>query len=270
MKNILIATDFSENSTKAAKFALELAHKLEHKSNTKIHFLHVYSLPIVNSEMPELIDYSFFDEIKTKQLNHFVEKLNTINLTVVKKCLAGSSFISELEDYCNKEKIDLLTIGLTGSSLIDEILMGSNTLHLLTHSKIPVLAVPKNYVLKDTFKIGFAFDGNTIKNKNSLTFLTTFSKLFGDKFYAFHVSKTDNYNRITKELESYFDSNDFNLKIELNENVDNGIVEHITNEKIEMLAVVPRKHSFFNRLFHLNHTKEFAKLGLIPVLTIPE
>lgn len=266
MKNILITTDFSINSLQAAKFGLQIARKF----NADVYFLHVFSLPIVSSEVPDYYDYSAYQEIKTKQLEKTVKNLDTENLTVKLFSIAGISFASEIEDFSARHQIDLIITGLTGASTIDELFIGSNTLHLVSHSKVPVLAIPKEFTIKNRLNFAFAFDGKEIKNEKSLQLFREISKKYSDKIYAFHVAESDNSTEMYEVLKKNIPFDEFDLKTELNDNINNGMLEYIANQQIDVLGIVPRKHSFFDRLFHESYTKEFTKYSKIPVLTIPD
>lgn len=266
MKKILIATDFSENAHKAALVGIELAKKF----NAEVHVLHCYSLPVISAEIPEYYDFGAYQKIKSDQLNTFVKSLPGKEIKVHEHCVVGISFFFETEEFAQKQKIDLIVIGLTGASAIDALLMGSNTLHLVSNSKVPVLAVPVHFDIKDKLNIGFAYDGKNIENKKNIDLFRTLSKKFTSKINAFHVSTIDNSLQIYEDLKKHIPFEEFDLKIELNDDVEAGILEFIANNKIDLLGIVPRKHSFFDRLFHERYTREVAKYTTIPLLTLPD
>jgi len=266
MKKILIATDFSENATKAALVGIELAKNFD----AEVHVLHCYSLPIISAELPDYYDFGAYQKIKTDQLNAFVKSLPSKGVIVHKHCIIGISFFLETQEFVEKNKIDLIVIGLTGASALDALLMGSNTLHLVSNSKAPVLAVPGHFEIKDKLNIGFAFDGKNIENKNNIESFRSFAKKFTPKINAFHVSSIDNKLEVYENLKKLIPSEEFDLKIELNDDVEAGILEFIANNKIDLLGIVPRKHSFFDKLFHERYTREVARYATIPVLTLPD
>lgn len=266
MKKILIATDFSENANKAAQVGIELAKKF----NAEVHVLHCYSLPIISAEVPDYYDFGAYQKIKSDQLNAFTKSLPSNGIMVHEHCVAGISFFLETEEFAEKNLIDLVVIGLTGASGIDALLMGSNTLHLVSNSKVSVLAIPAHFEIKDKLNIGFAFDGKNIENKKNIEFFRSFAKKFTSKINAFHVSPIDNNQAIYEDLKKLIPFEEFDLKIELNEDVKDGILEFVANNEIDLLGIVPRKHSFFDKLFHERYTREVAKYATIPLLTLPD
>jgi nucleotide-binding universal stress UspA family protein len=266
IKNILLATDFSENSVKACEFGIEIARK----TNAKVFLLHVFSMPIINSETPEFYDYNLYHSIKTKSLEKLTAKLNLKDLKYETVCISGISFTSEIESFVEKHQIDLLTLGLTGTSAINELFMGSNTLYLVSNSKIPLVAVPVEFNYRQNLKVGLAFDNQAVKKNNNLAIFREISKLFSEKINAFHVNKKDNNLEVFNNLKELIPFNEFDLKIEINSDTNNGILEYITNEKIELLGIIPKKHKFFDRLFNESYTKEYTRYSKIPIITIPQ
>ncbi len=271
MKNILITTDFSDNALDAAKFGIELGHKF----HSKIHFLHVYSLPIVNSESPEMIDFSFYQQIKTEQLDKLINGIDTKFLKTYNHCLPGFSLATEINNFCNDNEIDLIIMGLTGASKIDQLFLGGNTQHVLTSSKVPVLGIPKDFVFPREVKIGFAFDGKKIKQTKNIEIFREIVKNINafnvqTKIHAVHVSEENKIDEIYTDLKNIIPFDEFDLQIEINSHVNDGILEFIANNHIDLLAIIPRKHSFFDRLFHESYSKAIANYSAIPILTLPE
>jgi nucleotide-binding universal stress UspA family protein len=266
MKSILVPTDFSENSRNAANLAIQLAHKFQ----SKIKFLHVFSLPMVNPELPELVDFNNYQEINEEHLTKWISDLDLKNVEYDVFCKANYSLLSEIEELAEQEKFDLIVIGLTGSGYYEGMFVGSNTQTMLTDSKVPVLAIPMNFTFKEDLKIAFAYDGKKIGNSRSLETFKSLYKELSSELMAFHVSKNTDSVLIYNELKKYLPFDEFMLEIEENEDIQEGILEYITNNSIDILGIIPRKHSFFERLFHESYTKELAEFSLIPILTIPE
>lgn len=268
MKKIVIATDFSENANDAAKFALQLAERV----NAEVTFVHVYALPIQNAEFPEMIDFTAYEDIKKRQLNKVIALYSSSTVKMDSQTLCGFSFFDELETYCSEKEVDLVVMGLTGASRIAELFLGSNTLHVLTHSSTPVLAVPKNWKLTDgVAHFAFAYDERPVKSSSNMHLLNEFCLMFDTRIRAFHVTNKDVDEReFRAKFQSYFPNYHSHFEISKHDNVDLGILEFIHQHKVDMLAMIPRKYSFFDRLFHVSHTKEIAHHINIPLLVLPE
>lgn len=266
MKKILIPTDFSENALHACKFGIQLAIKMK----AEIHFLHVFSFPISSAETPDLIDYSAYQSIKENQLEKTINTINSDGLKVIKHCSPNFSLISEIENLTETIQFDLILMGLTGASKIEELFIGSNTIQLLTKSKIPVLAIPLKFEAKEKLNFAFAYDGKKLTNQKNINLFFELAKIFNSKLKIFHVSSKNNHAEIFSKLEGEINSNLFDFSIEANEDVNHGILEFTSNNHIDILGLIPRKHSFFDRLFHESYTREVANYSLIPVISLPE
>lgn len=264
MKKILITSDFSENSIDAAKIGIEIAKLFK----AKVTLLHVYSLPIQSTEFPEMIDFSFYEKIKEEQLKKLSATLNYPEIETLS--IASFSFSEAVKKLSENKNFDLIIMGLTGSSQISEIFLGSNTMSLIVHSTTPILAFPKSFKFKSKLKFAFAYDLKKIENKQNMDLLLDLAKKLNSKIHAFHVSGEDKSQEAYHQLKELIPAENFTMETELYDNIDNGILNYITNNEIEILAVIPRKHNFLDRIFHESHTKEIANYCKIPLLILPE
>lgn len=266
MKTILITSDFSENSIDAAHVGIELA-RLFH---AKVILMHVYSLPLPTSEFPEMIDFSAYENIKSNQLEQLRKKLLLADVEIEALTVPGLSFYEEVKNLAEHRKIDLVVMGLTGSSRMSEILLGSNTMSLLSHATTPVFAIPKGFKLKEKPNLAFAYDGQKIENQANMDLLLEMANKFNSKIHAFHVSREKHDQLLYERLKGHLPFDRFTLETEINDHTDPGILEYVINNKIDILALIPRKYKFFDRLFHESHTREIAGAGSIPILALPD
>ena len=49
-----------------------------------------------------------------------------------------------------------------------------------------------------------------------------------------------------------------------------GINQFVADNKIDMIVFIPKKHSFFNSIFHESNTKRMAFHSTIPLLALHE
>lgn len=266
MKTILITSDFSENSIDAAHVGMEFAKRF----HAKVILMHVYSLPLPSTEFPEMIDFSAYETIKSKQLGQLKKKISLPGVEIDAFTTAGLSFYEEVQTYSENRQIDLIVMGLTGSSRLSEILLGSNTMSLLAHSSVPVLALPKGFSLKDKLQIAFAYDGRKIDNQKNMDLLLEIAGKFRTKIRAFHVAPEKRDQPLFNKLKAHLPEERFTLETEINDHTDSGILEFVINNNMDILALVPRKYKFFDRIFHESHTREIAEAGSIPILALPE
>jgi len=150
MKKILVPTDFSN----PAKLAVEVACEIARKANAEIVLLHVIEVPSTES---------FNVEGQIGQLNEWDDKLFTLKLIeITKKQMASQARVVEefgvkatirikignpfhgIRTTITEQKADLIVMGTSGRSRIEEMIVGSNTEKVVRHSKCPVLTVHEN------------------------------------------------------------------------------------------------------------------------------
>ena len=70
----------------------------------------------------------------------------------------GSSLTDNLERYVRHHGIDLIMMGITGATRLEQIFMGSNALNVVNLGVCPVIIVPPDAVYKPSNKVLFACD----------------------------------------------------------------------------------------------------------------
>jgi nucleotide-binding universal stress UspA family protein len=147
IRKILVTIDGSENSNKAAEYAISLTIKY----NAQLIILYVlYSeLGFAYSNLlgvatPKAIN----DVLKTqkkdvqKWFDEIRGKLKGANIPVMDKIiLSASSIVGEIIGFADKEKVDLIILGTRGRTGFKKLLLGSVAEGVVTHSSCPVMVV---------------------------------------------------------------------------------------------------------------------------------
>lgn len=142
IKNILVPVDFSKPAENALKVAVQLAKK----NDAKITVLHVIELAesLFGTEQFNVDDEQilFFMKVAKKKFNKFLQKdyLEGVDVVDVVDVGPASYVISE---NIEKQNADLVLMGSTGASGLQEVLIGSNTEKIVRRSEVPVLVVKK-------------------------------------------------------------------------------------------------------------------------------
>ena len=148
MKNILIATDFSEGS----KNAIEHAGKIAKQLKAKLIYLHAH-YPVVPTNYldpngiylstPETDIQGTLKDLK-KALSHFQEEDKSAGVSSEIRVELGdlSSCIQTIEE---QEKLDLVIISKTSQTNFLDKLIGSTAKGLLHDLHVPLLIIPSNF-----------------------------------------------------------------------------------------------------------------------------
>lgn len=275
MNTILVPTDYSEVSANSVNYAAELAHI----SGAKIILFHAFHPPIVTTEVPVIIPGQeemqkdamlLLEEIQRKLK---VKYNNTLKVECV--CKYGLA-VEEIETYANQNKVDLVVLGMQGSGLLTEKLIGSVTTALISKLTCPVLTIDKTVKFRKINNIVLANDFKGIKNKAILEPMKEFQRLFKSQL---HVLKIVPEMKITPEVEEAITGIKLEHLLEdvkhdfsciQNEDVISGINDYVHKKEMDMVIMIPRKHSFMHNIFNEPKSKQMAFHAHVPLLTIHE
>ncbi|MFB9056106.1 universal stress protein [Mariniflexile ostreae] len=277
MKKILLPTDFSNNSWNAIAYALQLFKNESctfYVLNTYTPMIYHAEHVLVNSAQFEMVDavremsLTQLNDIKNRierdypNPNHIIETLSTFN-----------TLIPEIRDVVESKSIDYVVMGTKGATGAQEILFGSNTVHVFKNIKCPVLAIPEGYTFKDPKAILFPTDYEIdYKNKQIKPILNMVS-LFDSTTHILNVSygydlsedqKTNKHN-----LETYFKQTQHTFHSVSNNSVQEAITNFQLENNIQLLVMINNKHSFFENLFFKSTINQIGFNLKIPFLVIP-
>jgi nucleotide-binding universal stress UspA family protein len=272
MKTILVPVDFSDTARNSALYAAGLAKWIGAK---KIILFNAYSIPLA-TEMSWAV-------LQTEELRKYSEE----GLVDFKKMLApetGESveivcqsefgFLTErIEAVCTETESDLVIMGITGGGKLEEVLIGSNTTHILKHTHVPMIIVPSGAQWKPVEKLGWACDykeimkttpAETIKkivNELRAKLIVVHNdpdpKGFDPDKFKNNVMVTELFHQVHPE---FVQVSDDHFAEAMNAFVD--------NYNVDMLLVVPKKQSWLDSLFHPSHTKQLAFHSHVPLICI--
>jgi nucleotide-binding universal stress UspA family protein len=275
MKTILVPTDFSETSKNAVDYAVELAKVMP----AKIMLLHAYHVPVITADATIIVPSMYeikesgiecLEKIKTEVLQK-----NDNKITVDYCCIEGFA-VDEINRYTETNPVELIVMGMQGAGYLVEKLIGSVTTALLRESNCPVLAIDQKVRFKKPKKIVLACDYKQIK-RSALVPLKDLAALFDSHIYVLNV--TPGNEPAIKDVEAAvaglsidhsFDKTDHSFHFTSNEDVVDGINDYITSQQMDMVVMIPRKHSVLRNMFNEPNTKKIAFHTTVPVLALHE
>ncbi|QSE96549.1 universal stress protein [Fulvivirga lutea] len=273
IKKIIVPTDFSDCATNAIRYAAKMAKDIKAE---ELVILHAFNIPIahgeaamvtsidkITDEQDELIEKEFQKTIKD------VKELQDVNFSY--SCKHG--FIENLLRLeCQENNIDLIIMGTKGAHTFGEELLGTNTYYLVKDSKIPVLILPEKEKYTSIQNVALASDYKFL-NPELLQPLKDICTLFKSQVHIVHISDKnalkDDEVTSAKRFEQYFKNILHHFHFIYDHNVEHGLHEYIKQNEINMLAVVPRKHNLFERIFGKSETKNLIFHSELPILALP-
>ena len=278
MKQILVPTDFSDNAWNAIVYALTLFKEQE----CVFHFLHTYTPAFYR------VDYVMggpeFSAIPDSGVERSLAGLEK-TLERIEKLLPNpkhryntlSSFntlTDEINEVTRERNIELIVMGTQGATGAGEIFLGTNTVHTLRKAKIPVLVIPNEYAFAPINTILFPTDYWSDYKKEELGFLLDFTKSMDAELIVFHVNEEDDLTPAQQTNKKLLAEklNDIKHRFVLDRNrlMPTAVYEHLEESNAGLLAMMNRKHNFFERLLIRQNVEVFGFHVDVPFLVIPD
>jgi nucleotide-binding universal stress UspA family protein len=137
-RNIVIATDGSENTQRAIEYGIKFA-KL---NGATVHALHVVDTFSLSQNWT--VGWETIYEILQNEGQRAISKVKEYGETSgvdVKEVLLEGHPSSEIIDFAENNDIDLIVMGTLGKTGLDRFLLGSVAERVVRNSKVPVLVV---------------------------------------------------------------------------------------------------------------------------------
>ncbi len=276
MRKILIPTDFSGNAINAIKYALEF-FKYEH---SEIYIMHTYADEVYDNQT--ILTRALFEEfrkvIKKKSDKELEELLLIIrelspnprhNYQVISKF---GSLIDEVNDFVDKEDIDIVVMGTRGKTDGRTMDFGSNTIQVMKYVKCPVLAIPKGYDQLNLNKILFPTNYQLPYKQRELKLVSTLAKSFTTKIQFLYIYKFKDLSFRQQDnvdyLKNILAENDLEFLNASGEDHITVINEEIVKEKIDMLVMVNSRKSYLESLLYPSTVQKIGLQIKIPFLVL--
>jgi nucleotide-binding universal stress UspA family protein len=276
MKKLLVPTDFSDTSKNAARFALQMAADLQ---NAKVILIHVSDKITGGSDgSPLTEDDDDRRVILNQALQQMKDELAPAAGTVPVEFATekGSSLVDTLQRYVRHQAIDMVIMGITGATRLEQIFMGSNALDMARESVCPVLIIPPDAKYRAIKNVVLASDFKEVDITIPLAPLKATLDLFKPALHIVNVDHehyvelTDEYKAERGKLEKMLAAYKPEFYFIRQYDFFDAISQFTTDHNIDLIVIIPRSQSFLSGLFKTSHTKKLAYHSHIPIVAIRE
>lgn len=281
MKNILIPTDFSENSWNAVKYALEFFKD----TACDFYLLHVTIIynyasgesPIMPLPAIEVIDKTVLKQAKT-QLKKLLKKIDEFPPNPKHKFYTLSNydyFIDAVKAHVSEKNIDLIVMGTKGASGLKKVMIGSNTGDLITRVKCPVLIVPENAAFQEIKEIAFPTDYHLFYPTKILNNILEFTKMHNAALRIVHIAKKDEevteFQLENKEfLKNFFAEEKYSFHRITNKKIEDGVQCFVESRDIDLIVMIAKNLNLFQRILFRPTVEEISYHTDVPFLVLHE
>lgn len=268
MKKFLVPIDFSDASINAAKYAVALTSEIP---DAELTFYNVYSsisLPTLTSK-----EEGSREQISLNELNEIRNQIGegrNISLAVEE-----GSFVDMLCEYVLGHAIEMVFMGITGSSRIKQVFMGTSTLNIIRKIDCPVMIIPAEAEFKGLKKVVFTSDFTDVARTTPFITLKEIINTFKPTLEILNVD-SEHFVELTPEYKIEKEAmqeklGEYNPEFSFLRAYDflEGISSFVESREMDAIITVPRKHSFLSQLFKTSHTKKLAYHSRVPIITLP-
>jgi len=277
MKRIILPTDFSDNAYNAICYAINLFKDDE----CTFYLLHTYTPAIYQAEyvlhspgqigLGDIYQENSLTELKDLKKRFITEFNNKKHTFMVHS--AFNTLVEEIVETSKNENADMVIMGTQGATGAKEILIGTNTVHVIKKACCPVIAIPPNFKYENPKEILFPTDLGINYQEEQLRELEYLAKHHISRIDVMHVSAgydlTGDQLKNKAKLDKIF-SNIAHLFHEMpNQEVITAINNFQQRNKVNLLVMVQNRHTFFERLFIEPIIKKLGFHVTIPFMVIP-
>jgi nucleotide-binding universal stress UspA family protein len=268
MKKFLVPVDFSLPSESAAEYAIEMTKDIP---GTEIILYHVYKNDIFSTlKDSDERSRKTATDAELKIVKDFLKNSPNQKITIESE---EGSFIDNISKYVLGNHIDMVIMGINGSTRMAGALIGDNVLNLIRNISTPIMIIPPDVKFKKINNVLFASDFKDVARKTPFDSLKKVLDFFKPKLNILNVDSehyvelSEAYKIEKEEMEFKLKSYDPEFSFLRAYDFLESIVSFAETKEIDAIITVPKKQGFINQLFKI-YTKKLALASHIPILAI--
>jgi len=273
MKQILVATDFSNSAANAMEYAMALAKTL----NMEVCAINaIPSMEGVGNNIYNAIFIEDYHNNKRQALkewaDNYTSKDEYSGVPVTTTCIVGS-LKNVISEYIGQHHVELLVMGLTGSTGITGI-VGSNASMMVEAVKIPTLIIPLESKFSKTPVITLATDYETRLSADDVNAINEMVLAFGsDKMKVLYVAESAAKKNIETEenkLQELIKNTQLEFNYITNSSTLSGILSFVEANETDILCLVKHHHNIVYRLFNRSTINQVMNKSVKAILVLHE
>jgi len=272
IERILIPTDYSANAQRATRMGISLAKEI----GADVFLFHSYNIAAINFA-ENVIIMEDLKTIENARLNEVVAEMKKeygdVNIQFI---LEFGPVADWMKTVVDDKKIDLIVMGTKGETDALNKVFGSVATHVVNNIVCPVLIIPSTHRSYTISEVLFATDFHF--TNDVATYLSPFLQLAHDFDPFIHVVqfksdlgpgphvknieelKLTGLLKDTKHSYHYLET----------DNTEEALFEFVEKRHCDLIVMVTRNYTLWEKIFHRSFTKKIALHSEIPVLILHE
>jgi nucleotide-binding universal stress UspA family protein len=276
MNNFIVPIDFSETSKNAARYA---AHISKLVPDAHLILYNVFdaleygsdSSPL-GTEGEEDASRKAIVELALESVRTELTSITSARISVVAE--ESNHFLDTLEAYVKKNNIQLIIMGLTGSTRLGQVFMGSNALNIVKRAIAPVIITPEHTHSTSAKNVLLLTDFQDVDSTIPIDTVKSVLNLFNPRLFVVNVDH-EHYVQVTEEYKAERTKLETKLKeynpefffIRLFDFVE-ATNQFVADNHIDLILTFPRKHSWLSNVFKTTSTSKLAYHSHVPIAAI--
>ncbi len=274
-EKILIPVDFSETSLLAIKHGVFIARY----AKAELHLLHVVNLHYEAQDL--FLPYVQIDQSQIE--NKAMSKLEALSEELLKEFGISSNCIIrtgspsfEIVNVAEELGISLVVMGTHGYAPLQEFIIGSVALKVLTKSPCPTMAMNSEADHKGYSKIVLPID-TSAHTRQKVNYAIEFAKKFNATLCVLGLLGTDDTHEkpgmevILKQVKALADEAAVKCHVQVLENVKNratATVEFTTHHAADLIIIMSDQDAELTGLFLGPYAQQIIHASKVPVIAI--
>jgi len=278
MKNILIPTDFSDNSWNAIEYALKFFADFY----CNFYLLHVDAPNVLSDgetsfQSNESNSLNLPIEPSKMRLQKSLERIkesipvnpNHRFFTIIDNNYIVDSIRRQVEE----KKIDIIVMGTKGISGIKKIPIGSNAGNVITKVKCTTMVVPENAKYSVPKEIAFPTDFSIFYQMETLQPLVEITEVNNAAVRVLHVNKSgselnEDQQKNKEYLDDYLASYKHSFDFFTNKCLEEAIQKFVDVREINLIAMLAKNLNYFQKILFRPSINEISYYKDIPFLVL--
>ena len=278
MKNILIPTDFSENSWNAIEYALHLFSK----SPCNFYLLHVTAKnALVGVGVDDIrnphIDFETLTIASRKRLQDTIKRVHEkFPKSSQHRFFAVSDsnyLINSIREQVIQKKINLIVMGTKGSADLNKFAIGNNAGNVITKVKCATVVVPENAVYQEPKEIAFPTDFSIFYRPETLQPILDIVETNKASINVMHVNRfemalNEDQQKNKDYLDDYFGNYCHSFHFITNNYIEDAIQKFVDDKNINLITMLAKNLNYFQKILFHPTSKEISYYKNIPFLVL--
>lgn len=276
MKNILVPTDFSENSWNAIEYALHFFSK----SSCNFYLLHVNTIDeVAGFEIPQNSLNGVIPEVLIKSskklLQETIKRIHKSGLCGKHRFFTltdNTYIINSIRKHVAEKCIDLIVMGTKGASDLEKFAIGSNTGDVITKVKCTTLIVPEMANYKVPKEIVFPTDFSIFYPTETIQPIADIIETHNSSVRVLHVNKgaelSDDQQKNKEYLDDYFSNYKHSFHFLTNKHIEDAVQKFVDSHGINLIAMLAKNLNYFQKILFHPTIKEISYYKNIPFLVL--